>query len=66
MPAMIFILVERSEGGWVATARDEVGTIATVVHDRRARAVESARLQAVRLVGPCRVRVEGLTDGEGE
>jgi site-specific DNA-methyltransferase (adenine-specific) len=66
MPAMIFILVERSEGGWVATARDEVGTIATVVHDRRARAVESARLQAVRLVGPCRVKVEGLTDGEGE
>jgi hypothetical protein len=66
MPAMIWILVERTEGGFVATAKDEVGTIATVIHDRRARAVEGARLQAVRLVGPCRVRVEGLADGEGE
>ncbi len=61
----IRILLERTEGGWQATAFDEVGQVGgPVVRSLRIEAEKRCRIQAARLMGvACRFVVQELGEG---
>lgn len=50
MAKEITILVERTEGTYVATARDEVGTLCSVSRENKTHAINMCRLRVGKLI----------------
>lgn len=65
--SQIFILVERHEEGWTATARDECGQVDQPVTRRdRAAAIDAVKRQTAEFLGvPCAFTIDGLGGRKG-